>query len=278
MQQKFDDIKIGLALSGGAALGFAHYGVIKVLEDNGIKPSFVAGTSMGSVMGALYACGLNPYELCAKLDDFSFNKIARLNGLKILKEGLYNTDRMPEYMKKFIDFDLIENAKIPYRCVSVDLVSGKQYVFKKGDFSEAIRASCAMPGIFNPIKKDDMLLVDGGMLNNIPYDQVFDMGAEYVIAVNINPEYKKQDNLNSFDKIVFSSVILMLSDKENCHLKNFPKDKGFLLNINSDGDLMDFSQQTVLSAFNLGVKVAEDNIGKILNALKKFQKQKNKEK
>ena len=215
--------KIGLALSGGGAKGIAHIGVLRVLEDAGIRPDYITGTSIGSVMGGLYAIGYSVDEmerLALELDwNYYFNDELKRTDLPI--EERYNSDRYQlklglengsvQLPKGFIqgqkmglllskltfpahgihDFD---QFKIPFRCVATDAETGDAVVLKSGSLAKAMRASMSLPSIFEPMELNDKLLIDGGVVRNLPVIEALDMGADIVIAVDItSPLYKKEE-------------------------------------------------------------------------------------
>lgn len=260
--------KIGLALGGGAALGFAHIGVLKVLEENGIQIDCIAGTSMGAVIGGLYSSGMSAEKMVEALGDFDIKKITKLNVFNILKDGIFSTDKMPSYFEKIANVSLLEKTKIPFRCVAVDLYTGKQYVFKKGSFSEAIMASTAIPGLFKPVKKDGMMLVDGGVVNNIPFDVVKDMGADFVIAVDVLPKYVNKPRINSVVKIIMSAFGLM-QNKHELERQKHTKVIDYTISISSPNDEQDWSKKATKHAYQLGIDITSkcvDKIKKMVNA------------
>lgn len=197
--------KIGLVLSGGAAKGFAHIGVIKVLEENGIIPDIIVGTSMGSVIGGLYAGGMKLSDIedrCLKLKAID---LFDLNVFNITKQGIIAGRKFEKLIEKNVKYQMIEDFPIKYACVACDIVTGEEYVFDSGKYSVATRTSCSMPGIFAPVKKDGKILVDGGVMNNIPTNVAYKMGADYVISVDCIGENYLIKNIKSVVDILMSS-------------------------------------------------------------------------
>ena len=211
--------KVGLVLSGGGAKGLAHIGVLKVLEEEGIVPDYITGTSMGSIIGGLYAIGYNAHELDSIVNGVSWTTLLSdqiplssvspqekedynryqvefnitRDGLEI-PSGLVRGQKISELISRLSwhvsdnqDFD---ELPIPFRCVAADLISGNQYVFEEGDLTTALRASMSIPSVFSPVKMDSMLLVDGGILNNYPAYLCKKMGADIIIGVNVGFEDK----------------------------------------------------------------------------------------
>lgn len=205
----FSKPKLGLVLSGGAARGLSHIGVLEILEREGIKPSFIAGASMGAIIGALYSLNPDVKSLYKKALEFTSDPSLRNLGFEVFEkreEGSllrrlqnYFNDKIvfAEFLikksiikeeKAFLPFSNIfqtktfADLKIPFACVSLDLISGREIVLKEGKLKEAIYASSAMPGIFPPLSKGNMLLVDGGVVSNAPIKVAKEMGAEVVLA------------------------------------------------------------------------------------------------
>lgn len=200
--------KIGLVLSGGGSKGFAHIGVIKVLEANGIRPDIVVGTSMGSTIGGIYASGMSVEKMEKAARNFKANDIVDVNLFNWIRQGVVIGNKFVKYMDKLTNNAKIEDFPIKYACVGCDLITGKQVVFDKGKFSIATRVSSSIPGIFSPYKKDGMLLVDGGVINNNPTELAYEMGAEYVIDVDcVGKAYLLKD-IKSITDILMSSFSL----------------------------------------------------------------------
>ena len=176
--------KIGVALSGGASKGLFHIGVLDVLQKNGIVPDIIVGTSMGSVIAGLYACGVSPAEMQNRFLNFKFGSFLDINVFNIFRQGVIAGKKLQKILDANTNGALIQNLKTKFACVACDIKTGKQYVFKTGKLSVAMRASCSMPGIFAPVKLNDMVLVDGGVVNNIPSDVAYNLGADYVICVD----------------------------------------------------------------------------------------------
>ncbi len=178
--------RFGLALSGGAALGLAHIGVLKVLEDAGVRPDFLAGSSMGGVIAAAYAAGLSPVEIEEMAKDTArTRKLIHMADPSLPQRGLLRGERVLTFLEDLLHGATFSQLKIPLTLVAVDLNSGREIHMKEGSVSEAVRATISIPGLFAPFERDDLRLVDGGLLNNIPADVVREMGADVVVAVNV---------------------------------------------------------------------------------------------
>jgi len=183
-RKKRERKKIGLALSGGSVRGAAHLGVLEVLEREGIRPDCVAGVSAGSVVGAVYCAGLDLDEMKRLALGLQWRKLGRVTRPRL---GFFDGSRLEEYLNEAIGPLQFEELEIPLAAVAVDIVRGELVVLKEGPVAPAVRASCAIPGIFTPVERGDQILVDGGVLNNLPVSVAREMGADYVIAVDLLP-------------------------------------------------------------------------------------------
>jgi len=186
-------LRVGLALGGGAARGFAHIGVIKVLEAQGIVPDLIAGTSAGSVVGALYAAGLNGFELQKvgmELDE------ATLADWSFPSRGLFKGEALQDLVNRQIRQKPLERLDKPFAAVATDLKSGEMVAFRTGNTGMAVRASSAVPGVFKPVAIRDREYVDGGLTSPVPVRAVKAMGADFVIAVDVGnkPQWGKTDS------------------------------------------------------------------------------------
>ncbi len=176
--------KVGLALSGGSVRGAAHMGVLEVLERAGIRPDCVAGVSAGSAVGAVYCAGLDLDEIKRIALGLQWRKLGRITRPRL---GFLDGRRLEEYLNETIGPLQFEELEIPFAAVAVDIVRGELVVLKEGPVAPAVRASCSLPGVFTPVERGEQILVDGGVLNNLPVSVVREMGADYVIAVDLLP-------------------------------------------------------------------------------------------
>ncbi|MBK9155480.1 MAG: patatin-like phospholipase family protein [Chloracidobacterium sp.] len=176
--------KLGIALSGGGARGFAHVGVLRTLAANGIEPDLIAGVSAGSFVGGAIASGLSVDELVEIGKTVSWLRIA---GFSYSPRGLLSSSAMETFIEKHFPVTRFEELKIPFAAVACDLATGEEIVFRdKGDLSFAIRASCAIPGVFVPmIDAEGRSLIDGGAATPMPTKAVRKMGADIVVAVDV---------------------------------------------------------------------------------------------
>ena len=176
--------RIGLALGSGSARGWSHIGVIRVLEQAGISPEIVCGTSIGSLVGAAYAAGkLDSLEQWVK--ELSWQAVVGLLDLK-MGGGLIEGGKLVGFLRAQLDDQGIEQLSKTFACVATDLVNGREIWLREGAAVDAVRASIAMPGLFTPVWREGRLLVDGGLVNPVPVSLCRAMGADIVIAVDLN--------------------------------------------------------------------------------------------
>lgn len=208
-------VRVGLALGGGAARGFAHIGVIKVLEANGIVPDMIMGTSAGSVIGALYAAGFSGHqlhELALKMDeaeiaDWAVPFLGQYGGL-IKGEALQN------YVNRMVRNRPIEQLLRPLGVVATDLHTGKAIVFRRGNTGMAVRASSSVPGVFQPVRIAGRDYVDGGLVAPVPVNLAREMGADFVIAVDIASRPAEQQVSGTVGVILQTTAIMGQSIKQ----------------------------------------------------------------
>lgn len=206
-------LKIGLALGGGGPKGLAHIGIIKVLEENNIPIDFIAGTSMGAMVGGFYAYEKNIKQVEKMAIDINRRTMFSLLDLSF-SQGVIGGRKIANFIKKNIDSVRFDDLKVPFSAVATNLKSGEAVVMNKGDVSTAIRASISLPLIFKPIRRDGILLCDGGLSSPVPVEVVKNMGADLVIAVNLNGDYfnKHKSNKFGFYKIYENSSKILLQN------------------------------------------------------------------
>lgn len=203
--------KIGYALGGGAARGMFHIGVLSVLEEYGLRPDIIAGTSMGSIIGAMYASGLDTGELKKIACGINWKQVMRLTDIMALpKSGLMQGKRIVALLKSILGDTDFSRLRYKYAAVAADLYNGQQVVFSEGSLIDAIRASISIPIIFTPVNHKGRYLVDGGLVNVVPVSVCRDMGAEFVIGVNVIP-----DPASGVMPVAISSAKGSVSYKEN---------------------------------------------------------------
>lgn len=185
-QMRGERLKVGLVLGGGGAKGAAEVGVLKVIEESGIPIDYIAGTSIGSIVGGLYSCGYRADELDSLFRNRKWMALMIEPSLRL--DGMIRGDKIVKMLEDMTgrrDSISFDNLPIPFRCVAVDETSEREIVLSSGNLPKAMRASMSVPFIFDPVEFDSMHLVDGGVLNNLPVDVVRQMGADVVIAIDL---------------------------------------------------------------------------------------------
>jgi len=194
---------LGLALGGGFSRGFAHLGVLQVLEQNHIPISHIAGTSVGSILGAAYASGAPLARIIATCRTIRFRDIGRW---RVSRLGLACNHRLGDLIEQVFESRRFEDLQIPMAVVATDLASGEPVVFTHGNLSEAIRASCAFPGLFEPVKIGTRCLADGGLVAQVPTRAASDLGAQHVIAVSVGVEDGQRGAPSNIFQVVCRAV------------------------------------------------------------------------
>ena len=203
--------KIGLALGSGSARGWAHIGVIQALSEAGINIDYIAGTSIGALVGAVFASGKID-ALAEVVLQFDWKKIINFFDVVLPKSGLIDGKKISDFVRSLVDGVNIEELSIPFCAVSTDIGTGREVAINSGDIIEAVRASISVPGIFTPFKKNNTVLVDGGLVNPVPVSAVRNMGADFVIAVDLNHDIVKKRG--SGDKTFFPDPYISKTEKK----------------------------------------------------------------
>jgi len=288
--------KLGFALSGGGAKGIAHIGVLKVMEEEGIYPDFITGTSMGSIVGGLYATGYSAADL-EKLahqlewSEFFNDNIDRSylsieekrqadryqvsfpfeNGKVQLPKGLVRGQKMALLLSRLTvpvhDINNFDLFRIPFRCVATDLEKGEAVVARSGFLPDAIRASMSIPTVFEPVENNDKLLVDGGLVRNLPVQDALDMGADLVIALDVGgPLYSKDE---------FTSVLTVLEQTGSFMTEQSNLEQRALANLIISPDITGFSAlsfEQIDTLISRGEQAARAMLPKIRSLLKNRKK------
>jgi len=191
------DYKIGLVLSGGGARGIAHLGVVKALAELGIKPEIISGTSSGAILGAFLAGGFSPDRIMEFIKE---QKIMSSLRFAMSRIGLFKMDNAIKLYAQYLGHDTFEKLNIPLIVSATDLITGKSVYFSKGELFTPVMASSAIPVLFQPVKYEGMILVDGGLLNNLPAEPLQDR-CDFVIGVHCNP-IGRAEKLGNFRRVM----------------------------------------------------------------------------
>ena len=239
--------KVALVLGGGGAKGAATVGVLKYVEKSGVPIDMIVGTSIGSIVGGLYSIGYRSEQLDSLFKNQSWLK---------LFEGSLMGDSIVWTLRDMTggivtDFD---SLPIPFRCVAVDVKRVREVVLSDGDLAEAMRASMAIPVVFKPVKRDGMQLVDGGVLNNLPVDVARDMGADYVIAVDLTVN-KHKDDLSGLMSLIRVDLKKYHKNSDDADIYISPKLKGY--------GAQDFAPAKIAQMITLGEKAGKSSLKKL---------------
>lgn len=259
--------KIALVLGGGAARGFAHVGVIRALEQEKIPIDMIVGTSVGSLIGAIYANDTNSFELewtaftLEKDDLFDYAIFSAFTGM-----GVVRGDKLENFVKTKIHSVNIEDLKLPFAAVATDLNRGTRVVLDRGSVAKAVHASSAIPGVFSPVDYQGRLLVDGGIVDNIPISVARDKGADIVIAVDIS-ENVTNFNITNLVDVVLQSANIMFNE----NVKYRKKDADVLITpAVGDVGMLDFTQKK--RCMQAGIAAAQKAMPEIRNKIEEWGK------
>ena len=258
--------KLGFALGAGGSRGVAHVGFLQAMDEEGIKPDFITGTSMGAVVGACYAKGFSPKFIMQEIGTLSLVDLLDLSFSPLTNAALLRAQKMRKKLSEYIEEQMtFDELQIPFRCVAVDLLSGNPVVFKDGDkVCEAITASSTIPGVFKPVAKDDMLLVDGGVKCRLPIDPVREMGSDIIVAVDVMGKIRPVDKKFNVFSLMFRTYDIM--DEEITYRKLQEQKPDFLVTPDL-GDMDLFRFKDIDMAYEKGYEIGKKYAPEILTAL-----------
>ncbi len=255
--------KVALVLGGGAARGFAHVGVIRVLEQEEIPIDMIVGTSVGSLIGAIYAHDINSFELewtaftLEKDDIFDYGLLTVFTGM-----GAAKGDRLEEFVRSKVPVANIEELKVPFAAVATDLKQGSRVVLDRGPLARAVRASCSIPGVFEPVEHQGVLLVDGGVVDNLPVSVAREKGADIVIAVDVSADVAV-DGVTNLLEVMLQSVNIMAAENVKAKMRN----ADILISpAVKDVGMLDFTQKK--QCLQAGMEAAQKAIQEIKKKIK----------
>ncbi len=265
--------KLGIALSGGTAKGFAHIGVLEALEKNKIKIDYLAGTSMGAVVGALYASGIPIKELKKIAIE---TKWENLVDFTLPDRGILSGEKIENFLRVLLKNKKFEDLEIPLSIIAADVHNGEKVIFKKGDVASALRASISIPSIFVPYEYNGRILVDGGVVAPVPVDTVRSMGADVVIAIDFSTRMKdvvissKPKKNRGFMKKIEKMMIKQEIEQINKYLAKKKNVPWVIKNLmDNPGRIIDFLKKHKLKGPEL-LKITSNSFSIMANELSKF--------
>ena len=258
---------MGFALGSGGARGVAHVGFIQALDEEGIKPDYIAGCSMGAVVGGCYASGMTPPEMRDIIVNLKKRQLIDFNVNLISQMSILRSKKLRDLLTEHCKIKNIEDFPLPFKCVATDLISGKLHVFERGDAVLAMQASSTVPAVFRPVKFEDKLFVDGGCLCRVPVKIVKEMGADVVVAVDVLKNCSER--VDGVTNIL--SMVLRVFDIMDAHnTDNMKSIDGHLCDLYIEPEMKGMSQYVIKDldkAFEEGYAEGKKNIDKIKELL-----------
>ena len=255
--------KLGLALGGGGARGVVHIGFLKALEEEGIEPYCISGTSMGAVVGGAYACGISPDQLHEIVLKLKMIDIVDPSAIPFTRLSLLRSKKLQKLFLKYLGEKTFDDLKMPFSCTAVDLYNEKLYVFNSGSIAKAVRASSCIPGVFRPVEHEGMLLVDGGVLCRVPVREAKQLGADVVVAIDAIKN--TADPVTAIPNLV-SMLLRVFDTVDNALVRRLRADEDYpcdlLLEPEMDG-VSQYDVKNVGAAYDEGYKLGKDNAEKI---------------
>ena len=259
---------LGLALGSGGARGVAHVGFLVAIEEEGIKPDYIAGCSMGAVVGGCYASGLPATQIRDVLLKLKKRDIIDVSAAPLSKMSVLRSKKVRDLLVKNIKVKNLEDFPVPFRCVATDLLSGTLHIFDKGEAALAIQASSTIPAVFRPVKFENKLLVDGGCLNRVPVSVVKQMGADVVVAVDVLKNAARPvDSVHNILTMILRVFDIM--DAHNTALTR--KIEGDICDLLLEPEMKGMSQYLIKDlprAYDEGYALGKENAFKIKELLK----------
>ena len=254
--------KLGLALGAGGARGIAHVGFLKCLNDHKIKPYCITGTSMGSVVGSFYCMGISPEYMIKVALALRARDVLDLSPTAIKNGTLLKSKKMYALLHRYLGDKHIEDLKIPFACVGLDIISGEKVVFDQGPVATAVQASSSIPMVFAPVDYENMLVADGSPVCRVPVKEAYDLGADVVVGVDVLGGVREIDELKSILGYLLRVFDIYDSKVSEFCLKENPPD---ILCTPNLGDMSQYKilQQNMQFAYQQGYESALSMIDEI---------------
>ena len=257
--------KLGFALGSGGSRGVAHVGFLQAMEENGIKPDCISGSSMGAVVGACYASGMRAEEMKKAAFALKALDILDLSGNALKNQALFKSKNMRAKLGEYLGEKTFADLKIPFSCVSVDLNTGEEVVFdKEYAVADCVQASSSIPGVFKPVKLAGHVLADGGLKTRLPIDEVRALGAEVVVAVDVLGELRRAEKPFNLFTVLFRMADIYDAGITALKLKEQKPD----LLIRPDmGDMSQYRIKELETAYNAGYAAGTEHADRIKELL-----------
>jgi len=260
--------KLALVLGGGATKGYAHIGVLKVLEQNGIKPDLIVGTSMGAIIGGLYASGISIEHLIEISNQMKRKKVVDFNLFNIFfKDSILSGKKLNKLLYQQVQNTTHDQTQIPFIATATNIQDGKLEILNDGTVFDSMLASSAIPGVFPPIEKEGKVLCDGGLMDNVPDDIAKKYGKNHVVlSVDVIADYKKQVETSRIKIMGLTINALTLMQTQITKLKGNNSDLRISIS-QPDVAQMSFDAQSIQKSIVYGEKTMKKNITKIKKLL-----------
>ena len=256
--------KLGFALGAGGSRGVAHIGFFQAMEEAALRPEYITGCSMGSVVGSAYASGMTIEQMKTAVHKLRLLDLIAPTGKR---GGLFETKKVRKLLTRYIGDIEFSDLKIPFRCIAVDMISQQVVEFSEGKLLDAVIASSSIPSIFCPMEKDGMRLIDGGILERVPYPQVKNMGADIVVAVDVLGNLSTKEKCPNTLGVLLETIDIM--DNYRTKIRKDANEDLYDFWIEPDlGSMNQYLLKEVKKAYEKGYKIGKEYAPKIKKALK----------
>lgn len=256
---------LGLALGSGGSRGVAHIGFLRALEEVGVKPDFITGSSMGAVVGAAYSAGLSVDQIKEAVFCLRILDLLTFTGKR---GGVSGTKKIRELLIKYLGDITFADLKIPFRCYAVDMISQKLVEFSSGSVVDAVVASASIPVVFHPLEKDGMRLIDGGILERVPASQVKQMGADIVVCVDVLGRRDASEDAPNALKMLIETIDIMDNYRAAQRREEYKDIIDFWLEPDL-GKMSQYDLRQIRFAYEKGYELGKENANDIRKALKR---------
>ena len=256
--------KLGFALGAGGSRGGAHIGFLQAMEEAELRPDYITGCSMGSIVGSAYASGMTIEQMKTAVHKLRLLDLIAPTGKR---GGLFETKKIRKLLTRYIGDIEFSDLKIPFRCIAVDMISQQVVEFSEGKLLDAVIASSSIPSIFCPMEKDGMRLIDGGILERVPYPQVKNMGADIVVAVDVLGNLSTKEKCPNTLGVLLETIDIM--DNYRTKIRKDANEDLYDFWIEPDlGSMNQYLLKEVKKAYEKGYKIGKEYAPKIKKALK----------